>query len=171
MPDKCCVPNCRPNYCDSESVSFHQFPYDPTTRDAWIRSIPRKFEAISKQARVCSEHFCEHDFTTVSSDSNVSRRKKRQETKVEVKRKLKPTAIPHIFRGCPNYLTTTCKLVTKRTSPAERDLCFEKRQQSMFDDFLKEDCVSTLQEILSKMDRTVVSGFVHSMENDMLPLY
>ena len=152
----------------SSGVSFHKFPDDPTLLAAWIDKIPREFHrTLPKQARVCSKHFCELDYVTESFDSNATRRKQRQ----SVKKKLKPTAIPHVFEGCPRYLTSHCSFASKRTTPMEREKKMEIREEARFADFLEEDRVRTLTDIMNKLDRSMVTGFIHQCVENILSFH
>ena len=172
MPDKCSVTGCKSGYKSqvnsSSGVSFHKFPDDPTLLAAWIDKIPREFhQTLPKQARVCSKHFCELDYVTESFDSNATRRKQRQ----SVKKKLKPTAIPHVFEGCPRYLTSHCSFASKRTTPMEREKKMEIREEARFADFLEEDRVRTLTDIMNKLDRSMVTGFIHQCVENILSFH
>ena len=176
MPDKCSVPGCKSGYKSqsnsSKPVSFHQFPSDPSLCSAWIKAVPRKFDEIPKQARICSEHFCEQDYTILSSDSNSSRKKRRKDTGATfVKKKLKVTAVPHIFPDCPSYLTHTCAFINKRTTPSERDQRIENHQQDLLDQFSKDDSVTTQEYILSKLHKNKVSGFIHELKDELLSFH
>ena len=87
MPDRCSVPCCKSGYetvNSAKCVSFHKFPDDPTLLTAWLNKIPREFQTLPKQARVCSKHFCELDFSTDTFDSNPTRRKHRQQALVSL---------------------------------------------------------------------------------------
>ena len=46
------------------------FPLDETNRQNWLRNIPRHFENITRNTRVCIKHFEEKDVHTFDLHTN-----------------------------------------------------------------------------------------------------
>lgn len=97
MPRKCCVPNCRSNYRETEYVSVFGFPKDEKRRMLWLRNINRDFTP-TKHTVVCIKHF---------EDRFISRYEKKireDGTELCVKRKapiLSKDGFPTIFNDMP----------------------------------------------------------------------
>ena len=73
MGFKCCVPGCNSNYQSAGKegkCSTFGFPSDDNNRQKWIRNIPRKFDKITKNTRVCIKQFEEKDVHTFNIHTN-----------------------------------------------------------------------------------------------------
>ncbi|CAN7997394.1 unnamed protein product [Ixodes hexagonus] len=89
----CCVPLCKSEYKSKKDggLSFHEFPVTHL-REQWIRAISRKgpdnaLWQPNGRSRVCSLHFKDDDYKQCNN----------------IRRLLKPTAVPSIFPGYPWY--------------------------------------------------------------------
>lgn len=105
MPKTCCVPGCCSDYRGtSEKVSFC-LPSDADEREKWKCAIPRQeaggFTFDSQHVRVCEKHFDATD--VVRSDEFVV--KGDAVSLQREKAKLRPGAIPRLFKGLPVYLS------------------------------------------------------------------
>ena len=73
MVYKCCVPGCKSNYESAGKegrCSTFGFPLDETNHQNWLRNIPRHFENITRNTRVCIKHFEEKDVHTYDLHKN-----------------------------------------------------------------------------------------------------
>ena len=73
MVCKWCVPGCKSNYESAGKegrCSTFGFPLDETNRQNWLRNIPRHFENITRNTRVCIKHFEEKDVHTFDLHTN-----------------------------------------------------------------------------------------------------
>jgi len=148
----CVVPGCRSGYGAKSQlppgVQMHRFPKPPEQCEAWTKAIPRANWVPKTRSRVCSLHFDKSDYTTDHSDTNT--RRKHSKDKLNVAR-LKPTAVPRIFPGCPSYLSTK-----KPTERAEVCKSEERRRQEIIQAelkaqaFLNEDYISSQDDIFNK---------------------
>ena len=94
---------------------------------------------------ICSRHFVDEDFVTVSQDSNEYRQVK---TSVLKNRRLKDLAVPSKFENCPSYLSK--KVHVPRSVAATSSTRHEKeiqRQDEENEEFLMRDQVSSLDEL------------------------
>ena len=73
MVCKCCVFGCKSNYESAGKegrCSTFGFPLDETNRQNCLRNIPRHFENITTNTRVCIKHFEEKDVHTFDLHTN-----------------------------------------------------------------------------------------------------
>ena len=95
MPQHCCVPLCSSNSSknvDGDRVGFHSFPSDPDLLKRWIINIRRDVSehfSLNAHTKVCSLHFEEEDFYP-----GHERRDPSKKATTQLRRKLKPTAVP-----------------------------------------------------------------------------
>ncbi|RLU18372.1 hypothetical protein DMN91_008729 [Ooceraea biroi] len=92
------MPQCCAMNCFSQQVTgklFHCLPRDPVRRAIWIRRIERKDWTPSNNSRLCENHFTPDQY---------------EQNRIDGRRKLKPNAVPSIFRH------------RNRKSPVDRDL-------------------------------------------------
>ncbi|CAN8030053.1 unnamed protein product, partial [Ixodes persulcatus] len=103
MPDKCCVPACSINYRTGEKAQVFSFPKDEVLRTKWLRAIPRKYFAPTKNNKVCALHFVESclERTTSYTDPRTGRV---LEVSLKVPR-LRRRSVSTLFPGCPSYLS------------------------------------------------------------------
>ena len=54
----CCVKECK-NNSDNKDISFHSFPKDKLTLDAWVNFVKEKSNdfVLRNSSRICSAHF------------------------------------------------------------------------------------------------------------------
>ena len=81
MPQNCCVTHCSKKLHeeDGKKISFHKFPKEKASKDAWIKAIQRdvgRHFQITDNTRVCSRHFKNSDF----NNTRAGRRKLRVAT-------------------------------------------------------------------------------------------
>lgn len=107
MVGRCCVPLCNSRENRKEkvrAVSFHEIPSNMELRTEWLRRIHRPDDWIPQDtARVCSLHFLPEDF--------------RVGLKVI---RLKPDAVPTVFKDFPSYLQKEFAKKTPRKPPKVR---------------------------------------------------
>jgi hypothetical protein len=149
----CVAPGCRSGYGKSgklpPGVSNHVFPKDQKRRDLWTKAIPRANWKPSKSSVICSLHFDSSDYNTERRDSNIHRKVKEGQLKY---RRLKETAVPHIFPGLPAYLSKKKALprpdASSSTSRARNDF---SRHELEVEKFLSEDLVESFNELQTKI--------------------
>lgn len=124
MGYSCCVPNCRTGYRPRKGEPIEEtsltrmfaIPQDQRLRRKWIRAISRRDFAVTKYTKVCGKHFSDSDFVEDSHDTNLTRRKRRQNQKLSRSR-LKPGVVPRIFRNLSDYTNSpSCKSTEVRAS-------------------------------------------------------
>nr|XP_040582065.1 uncharacterized protein LOC121130384 isoform X2 [Lepeophtheirus salmonis] len=118
MPDRCIAPGCKTGHLGNEkteNISTHKFPSNVKEREKWIEAIEKvranwTYPTNTKKSPIlCSLHFYESSFITVSKDVN-DYRKKNRESKVLQRRRLKKGSVPVIFPDLPSHMrndTTT----------------------------------------------------------------
>uniref|UniRef100_A0A1B6E8J1 THAP-type domain-containing protein n=1 Tax=Clastoptera arizonana TaxID=38151 RepID=A0A1B6E8J1_9HEMI len=124
MPGKCCVTECKSNYC-KPFVNIFLFPKDALTAQTWLRAIHRDDYELSANSCVCIKHFCERYIIRKDSITRPDG------TVVTVKRdrlKLRDDAIPTIFENLPHYIIKD--LPPERKDPDERRTKVEKLHQT-----------------------------------------
>ena len=99
MGYKCAALNCRSDY-DNEtkdpSITFHAFPLkDEELLRKWLSRLARKDFSPTSYSKLCSLHFTADDFVKESNDQS-DRRKRKRETTVLVRRRLKK-CLPYTF--------------------------------------------------------------------------
>ena len=83
----------------------HSFPLkDEELLCNWLKNIAEKNFKPSKYSKLCSLHFKPDDFIEVSHDSN-QRHKRKRDSEHLCYRRLKPGAVPSIFKNIPLYYT------------------------------------------------------------------
>ncbi|KAK4882664.1 hypothetical protein RN001_005983 [Aquatica leii] len=87
-------------YEEKQRITFHLFPKDPEKQNLWITALRSKDWCPSDSSTVCSLHFEEHCFDR--SLNNIVR--------------LKPDAVPTIFKSFPSYLQQASTSVVVSTS-------------------------------------------------------
>ena len=109
---KCCVPNCKSGYDETQAtpapalkLSFYRFPPEPDIRHTWIRNISRSDQEPNKYSRVCSIHFKENDFQVERTDKRFKSKKNKgvQRPAQLQKRLLLQGAVPSVFPNLPKY--------------------------------------------------------------------
>ncbi|GBN64872.1 hypothetical protein AVEN_38805-1 [Araneus ventricosus] len=123
MPCKCSVTPCRGNYYESNQVAVFSFPNDERLRERWLHAIPKKDFNITKNSKVCEEHFKDSE---VLLNSTFSNEKTGETISAPMKRpKLKENAVPSIFPGCPSCMSSASAI---RESPSEKRQRLEQVQ-------------------------------------------
>ena len=92
----CYMPGCTTAYKFNKSdkkITLFGFPSDENLKKKWVVAIPRKEWQVSKNHKVCSEHFLSDDTLTTSSDNHDKRRCDRDNQTLKILR-LKLNAIP-----------------------------------------------------------------------------
>ena len=126
MPQHCCVPLCSSNSSknvDGDRVGFHSFPSDPDLLKRWIINIRRDVSehfSLNAHTKVCSLHFEEDDF-----HPGHERRDPYKKATTQLRRKLKPTAVPTVFawsrpkRKPPTERSISSACPAKRPRPCQ----------------------------------------------------
>lgn len=175
MPQKCCVPNCRGNYDKTkeyaeDKVSVFRFPSDPELRTKWLRKIPREGLEVNDRTVVCEKHFVPEfiirvDTATRADGSILSVPRKYP--------KLAADAYPSLFPNNSSYLSS--EPPKKRKSPAERFAEQSARDNEDFQTWIREDEISSFDELLLKIDDFVKknseSHWITLHDNNCLCIY
>jgi hypothetical protein len=149
----CVAPGCRSGYGTSgklpPGVRLHVFPKDLKRRDLWTKSIHRASWKPAKKSVICSLHFSEDDYHNERVDTNIHRKVKQGQFKY---RRLKESAVPHIFPGLPGYLskvkTQPRQQTSLSTSRARNEL---SRHEQEVDKFLSADKVESFEELMKNI--------------------
>uniref|UniRef100_A0A0K2V9L2 THAP-type domain-containing protein n=1 Tax=Lepeophtheirus salmonis TaxID=72036 RepID=A0A0K2V9L2_LEPSM len=113
MPDRCIAPGCKTGHLGNEkteNISTHKFPSNVKEREKWIEAIEKvranwTYPTNTKKPPIlCSLHFYESSFITVSKDVN-DYRKKNRESKVLQRRRLKKGSVPVMFPDLPSHMS------------------------------------------------------------------
>ena len=108
MVYKCAAINCRSGYRgekQNQKVTFHSFSLeDKHFLQTWLKQLARKDYVSTKHFKLCSLHFKFEDFATDSTDQREWRKRKR-ETAILIRKRLKKNACPSIFKDLPSYYT------------------------------------------------------------------
>ena len=145
----CVVPGCRSGYGTKNKfppgIGKHRFPQKQELREAWIKAIPRSGWSPSSHAVVCSLHFEESDFRLKRTDTNKHRQRGELKT-----RRLKTSAVPRLFPGCPAYLSKpkVPQRSEKASSSCRRQVLIDQAEEEA-KSFLVSDVVSSFQELSS----------------------
>ena len=149
----CVAPGCRSGYGTSgklpPGVRIHVFPKNQKWRDLWTKAIPRASWKPAKKSVICSLHFDESDYNKERVDTNIHIKVKQGQFKY---RRLKDTAIPHIFPGLPAYLSKkkpqprpqTCS----STSRARNEI---SRHEEEVEKFLSADSVQSFEDLMKNI--------------------
>lgn len=146
MVFKCCVTGCRSNYDKlSGYVTVYSFPTDAERKDLWIRKIPRDNLPLTKNTRICINHFedrfiIKHFEFTVDGISRMEPRDRPL---------LTADAFPTIFPSLPSYLTTP--LPPKRKSPEQRRAEVDDRDSAVLTNFLSADVIDSYDVFVSHL--------------------
>lgn len=120
---------------DKPRLSLHKLPCDEELRKKWIAAISRDNWTPTHNTRLCSKHFWPHDFQG-STDSNASRKRKREEDGIEVRQSLRANAVPSRFPSLPFYLPKKVP-ATATTHASENDrLAMEIAQEEQEQPFV-----------------------------------
>ena len=123
----------------------------------WLKNIARKNFKPSKYSKLCSLHFKADDFIKVSHDSN-QRRKRKRDSEHLCYRRLKPGAVPSIFKNIPLYYTN--KDIPLRSSNALSKTRHDNESailQKQCENFLPSDNLKNFDDLLEKLSCTVLS--------------
>lgn len=149
----CVVPGCRSGYGTSgklpPGVRIHIFPKEQKRRDLWTKAIHRANWKPSKKSAICSIHFDDSDYHSERVDSNIHRKVKQGQFKY---RRLKDSAIPHIFPGLPAYLSkvkTQSRPQTSSSTSRARNV-FSRNEQEV-ENFLSKDSVDSFKDLLTNI--------------------
>ena len=69
MPKSCCVYGCTNTSEKNTDLSFHEFPPNKKTKDAWVARIRRVDFILTKSTYVCSNHFLTSDYVKPNPDT------------------------------------------------------------------------------------------------------
>ena len=139
MPFKCSAFGCTSGYDSdpgpapgSQKITYHSVPCnDEKLLAKWIRANPRQNWQPTKNSKICSLHFDSGDFEDARTDSNVSRRKKKETVSEKpTLRRLKKGVVPSIFPNAPTYLSNP-KPSPRETSLATANSRYEHETQRL----------------------------------------
>ena len=88
----CAAFDCNNDSRITTGISFYRFPKDPSLRDQWLAKISRADLVITKNSRLCSEHFTPDCFKRDLQAELLGSKKKMH---------LKDDAVPSIFSHRP----------------------------------------------------------------------
>ena len=109
---------------------------------------------------ICSKHFVEQDYQTISCDTNKSRQKLKH-VKTLKKHSLKATAIPSLLPDCPSYLSKNHPPERKTTVHAEkRRERAQKEQEKAIKEYFDEHKVTSFGELKQKMNNIILPSGV-----------
>lgn len=146
MGYKCCVANCKSGYASTNSsvvtktISFFAFPRNIELRKKLTRACHRQNFEPTEHSRICSLHFEDSDFDTLSSDAVNSRRLKRPVLK---QRKLKPNVVPGIHPNLPQRMQDLKNAPRSSivTAAARRELENESISRLNAENLSRDDCL------------------------------
>lgn len=162
MGYKCSVAKCKSGYVSSKSssnssttakqISFFSFPKNDDLRKKWTRACHRERFVPTEHSRICSLHFEDSDFETLSSDTVNSRRLKRPLLK---QRKLKPSAVPRIHPNLPQRMQSLASnpRSTNVTATARLELQNECITKLNAESFSQDHC-SDFTDFVTKIKAT-----------------
>ena len=161
MVYKCAAIDCQSGYSSEEkklNVTYHSFPLkNEELLCNWLKNIARKNFKPSKYSKLCSLHFKADDFIKVSHDSN-QRRKRKRDSEHLCYRRLKPGAVPSIFKNIPLYYTN--KDIPLRSGNALSKTRHDNESailQKQCENFLQSDNLKNFNDLLEKLSCTVLS--------------
>ena len=164
----CCVPQCKTGYRSNktgEKIALFQFPKEANLRKKWIAAIPRKNWIPSYLHRIFAKHFIKEDIQSVSVDQREQ--KKTDEEKILKCVRLKPTAIPSIFPGLPDYFSknTPAPRSTSASASSRRDV-ENARIEKQYEDMTKQDKLKDFESFTLNLKKAMLpSGYI-SVVND-----
>jgi len=131
------------------------------------------------QSVICSLHFHPSDFVNVSTDSNTTRKNKKQQADSGQlsRRHLKPGAVPSIFPNAPSYLTTPKSSVrkTKSATSSRRHQQDVARLDMLEQSFSASDDITgaNLDDIQTRLqaETALPEGFLTAVQADKLLVY
>ena len=187
MVNKCSAFGCTSVYrsdsvqhADSDQkVTFRAYPiHDKDLCVRWIKANQRKDFVLTKYSKLCSLHFCDSDFISKRTDSNLALRKQKSAVcEQPIRRHLQPGAVPSIFPNAPEYLSTpkapprTTSSTTSASRRAQESLKLQQLQKS----FSASDDISnlTLMEIQAKLESetAVPDGYYRTISSSKLLIY
>ncbi len=167
------MPNCAAFGCTSGydksvksrwPVTWHSFPLKNTKlRDKWVKNLSRKDFVPNEHTRLCSLHFKEEDYVTVTQDKRKRNLAARNSPTLK-KRRLKPTAYPTVFSQ-PKYLlkkkTPEKRSSSARTTASARRLFEDQQQVAAGERAMDADLLRDLDDLETRLntDPCVPKGF------------
>ena len=156
-----------------------KFPSNDKLRLLWLKSIRREIIdengkrstfKPTKNHRVCSLHFDENDYVTVSEDTHSTRKAKKPSLQVN---RLKSTSVPHVFMDFPAYLQSTplwLKPVSKCT--AEQRLLREKESVEFQESSMHLlDSIKSIDDIEEKLKASHLPSDFVSVRRDSIFMF
>ena len=140
------------------NLTYHSFPLkDEEFLCNWLKNIAKNNFKPLKFSKLCSLHFKPDDFIEVSHDSNQWRKRKRDSEQL-CYRRLKPGAVPPIFKNILLYYTN-------KDIPLRSGNAFSKTKQDnesailqkQCENFLESDNLENFHDLLEKLSCTVLS--------------
>ena len=182
MPNRCQAPRCDYNY-DSEIKKRESqepedrrgvFEYpkpgtDPVKRKQLLQSIPRDEwdPSEAKSVFLCEAHFRPEHVISTSTDSNNRRKRNKSTTKLKRKR-LTDDAVPCIWPGAPEYLSTvTTPRPTTCSSSEAREENVRRHLEEVENARIARDTFTSLDELESKEEQlNIPDGVIKTKTDD-----
>ena len=163
----CCVPQCKTGYPNktAEKIALFQFPKEANLRKKWIAAIPRKNWIPFNLHRICAKHFIKENIQSVSIDQR-EQKKTDEEKKLKCVR-LKPTAIPSIFPGLPDYFSknTPAPRSTSASASSRRN-AENARTEKQYENMMMQDKLKDFESFTLNLRTALLpSGYI-SVVND-----
>lgn len=173
----CYVPHCKTGYRSHKAdkkIQLFKFPKDVVLHRKWISAIPRQGWTVNNSHRVCANHFYENDFQTTTTNCRKVKKSTGAEGKGKLARiRLKPTAVPSVFSGLPQYLTTK-PFIERNTSSSTsaRQNRENSRLEELNNEFLSGDVIDNFEHLRLNLNKlTVPSGYIISNETNCIRFY
>lgn len=156
MVNKCSIVGCYTNYVGYEKGTVFPLPEDEEQKTKWIKFLNRKDSTELKNIFICYKHFAED--VTVKTP-----------TRIKLKSTLKPvpTIVPDsqkVINLPPAAIFETLK--TPRKPPKPRVL-----REDELDDFKKKDCISNLEDVISKGPKNVDKDYIFHHKDECILIY
>ena len=166
------MPRCTTGYKSNKSdkkITLFGFPSDENLKKKWVAAIPRKEWQVSKNHKVCSEHFLSDDILTTSSENHDKRHCDRDNQTLK-RLRLKLNAIPSIFPGLPKYLSTTnAKPRSETSSLTARQVQQELALDKLNEQFLLKDNILNFSDLINKLGKIYLpDGYIYEIKSSCL---
>ena len=169
MPDVCAACNSGRNG-SNYAGSYFSIPTESTRPELhakWVKAAPILDWKPAKTAKLCELNFGIEDFKSKREDSNVTRKRKDGDGDLKIKR-LKDNVVPHIWPGCPSYLS---KHAPKRRSDSTSADVREEKENNMQLKALQvareNDKVSSTEEIKQKLaSHSIPTNLIETLDSE-----
>ena len=157
----------------SDTIALFRFQKNEITRQKWMNAIPHKNWSVTQNHKVCPHHFDESDFITQSADQRKARKQACTNSRLQ-RCRLNSTAVSHIFRSPPHYLSSNpseSRPTTSSTSDARlmnENFKLKKQANLLFDS----EIIANLSEFKEKINQeSLPNGCVSVTEDSSISCY